>query len=126
VDRRDRQTRRVRWEQLDEDLVYEAGQLDRDQWDHLRYEALHGWEIVDNTARLCVMNLYLHGVGANGEVGASRVSPIRVADSLAADPGLRFNMVLTNPPFGKKSSVTIVSEEGEVKRESQTIVRDDF
>jgi len=30
VDRRDRQTRRVRWEQLDEDLVYDAGQLDRE------------------------------------------------------------------------------------------------
>jgi len=30
VDRRDRQTRRVRWEQLDEDLVYDANQLDRE------------------------------------------------------------------------------------------------
>ena len=29
-------------------------------------EALHGWEIVDSAARLCVMNLYLHGIGANG------------------------------------------------------------
>jgi type I restriction enzyme M protein len=45
---------------------------------------------------------------------------------LAADPGLRFHMVLANPPFGKKSSVTIVSEEGGVRRESQTMVRDDF
>ena len=35
-------------------------------------------------------------------------------------------MVLTNPPFGKKSSVTFVNEEGEAKRESQMIVRDDF
>jgi len=35
-------------------------------------------------------------------------------------------MVLTNPPFGKKSSVTYVTEEGEIRRESQTIVRDDF
>ncbi len=35
-------------------------------------------------------------------------------------------MVLTNPPFGKKSSVTFVTEEGEIKRESTTIVRDDF
>ena len=102
-------------------VAHHYGALDRDEWDHLRHKALHGWEIVDNTARLCVMNLYLHGIGANGGE-----SPIRVADSLAADPGLRFHMVLTNPPFGKKSSVTIVSEEGEVKRESQTIVRDDF
>ena len=35
-------------------------------------------------------------------------------------------MVLTNPPFGKKSSVTIVNDEGETKREAQAIVRDDF
>ena len=109
-------------------VAHHYGPLDRDQWDHLRHQALHGWEIVDNTARLCVMNLYLHGIGANGGTSPSGggESPIRVADSLAADPGLRFHMVLTNPPFGKKSSVTIVSEEGEVKRESQTIVRDDF
>ena len=97
------------------------GTLDKAQRDHLNKKALHGWEIVDNTARLCVMNLYLHGIGANG--GSS---PIHVDDSLAADPGERFNMVLTNPPFGKKSSVTFVTEEGEVKRESTTIVRDDF
>ncbi len=30
VDKRDRQTRKVRWEQLDEDLSYDAAQLDRD------------------------------------------------------------------------------------------------
>jgi type I restriction enzyme M protein len=95
--------------------------LDMEQWHHLRHEALHGWEIVDNTARLCVMNLYLHGIGVNGTE-----SPIHVADSLAADPGERFDMVLTNPPFGKKSSVTYVNEEGEIKRESQTVLREDF
>jgi type I restriction enzyme M protein len=95
--------------------------LDKGRLEHLNKKALHGWEIVDNTARLCVMNLYLHGIGANG--GSS---PIHVDDSLAADPGKRFDMILTNPPFGKKSSVTFVTEEGEVKRESTTIVRDDF
>jgi type I restriction enzyme M protein len=103
------------------DYLKEHNTLDCEQWDHLRYRALHGWEIVDSAARLCVMNLYLHGVGANGGT-----SPIRVADSLAADPGDRFDLVLTNPPFGKKSSVTFVNEEGEAKRESQVIVRDDF
>jgi type I restriction enzyme M protein len=97
------------------------GTLDRDQWQHLRHEALFGWEIVDAAARLCVMNLYLRGIGANGSK-----SPIHVGDSLAADPGDRFDMVLTNPPFGKKSSVTYVTEEGEIRRESQTVVRDDF
>jgi type I restriction enzyme M protein len=98
-----------------------SGALDREQWQHLRSKALNGWEIVDSAARLCVMNLYLHGIGTNGGD-----SPIRVGDSLAADPGQRFSLVLTNPPFGKKSSVTFVSDEGDTKRESQTIVRDDF
>jgi len=35
-------------------------------------------------------------------------------------------MVMTNPPFGKKSSVTIVNEEGKAEKESLTIHRDDF
>ena len=103
------------------EFVHSNNTLDRDQWCHLRNEALHGWEIVDGAARLCVMNLYLHGIGADSDR-----SPIRVDDSLAADPGDRFDMVLTNPPFGKKSSVTYVTEEGEMRRESQTVVRDDF
>jgi len=49
-----------------------------------------------------------------------------VADSLASHPGEYFDMVLTNPPFGKKSSVTFVTEEDEIKREAQNIVREDF
>jgi type I restriction enzyme M protein len=102
-------------------VASQAGPLDPDQWRHLRHQALHGWEIVDNTARLCVMNLYLHGVGVDGST-----SPITVGDSLAADPGARFDLVLTNPPFGKKSSVTFVNDQGETRREAQTIVRDDF
>ena len=35
-------------------------------------------------------------------------------------------MVLTNPPFGKKSSVTIIGEDGEDQREALTIAREDF
>jgi len=103
------------------DYIAKNFPLDRQQWQHLNHAALHGWEIVDNAARLCVMNLYLHGIGANG--GSS---PIHVADSLAVHPGQYFDMVLTNPPFGKKSSVTFVTETGETRRESQNIVRDDF
>ena len=79
------------------DYIAEHNPLDKDQWQHLNHDALQGWEIVDNTARLCVMNMYLHGIGQNG--GSS---PIHVADSLAAHPGVYFDMVLTNPPFGKK------------------------
>ena len=67
------------------------------------------------------MNLYLHGVGANGGE-----SPIHVDDALASHPGEYFDMVLTNPPFGKWSSVTYITEEGELRRETQNVVRDDF
>ena len=98
-----------------------SGLLDPDQKRFLRYEALRGWEIVDNTARLCVMNLLLHGIGSE-----EADSPIVVDDALKSDPGERFEMVLTNPPFGRKSSMTFVSEEGEVAREDLVVVRDDF
>lgn len=101
------------------DFLSSSYKLDKAQKARLKNETLWGWEIVDNTARLCVMNLYLHGVGTDE-------SPIRVADSLAADPGDRFDLVLTNPPFGKKSSVTIVNESGETESESLTVYRDDF
>jgi type I restriction enzyme M protein len=95
--------------------------LDPEQREHLRFHALKGWEIVDNTARLCVMNLLLHGIGAE-----DAESPILVDDALKADPGDRFEMVLTNPPFGRKSSMTFVNEEGEAGREDLVVVRDDF
>ena len=58
------------------------------------------------------MNLLLHGIGDE-----EHESPIVVDDALKADPGERFEMVLTNPPFGRKSSMTFVNEEGEVERE---------
>jgi type I restriction enzyme M protein len=101
------------------DYIADNYKLDKVQKKHLKHEALHGWEIVDNTARLCAMNLYLHGIGTDE-------SPIRVADSLAGDPGDRYDMVLTNPPFGKKSSVTVVNEAGESEKESLAVYRDDF
>jgi len=93
--------------------------LDIEQKKSLRSKTFKGWEIVDNAARLCVMNLYLHGIGAEE-------SPIIVADALASDPGDRFDVVLTNPPFGKKSSYTIVNGEGKADKDSQTYERQDF
>lgn len=97
-------------------------ELNRDQQGFLNHKALYGWEIVDSTARLCVMNLYLHGVGMNGGE-----SPIQVEDSLARRPEVRFNVVLTNPPFGKKSSVTIQSEKSNgKKKKDDNPVREDF
>jgi len=102
-------------------IVRRHPHLDPDQKQHLRSGAFTGWEIVDNTARLCAMNMLLHGIEA-----PDSDSPVHVDDALRADPGTRFDMVLTNPPFGKKSSVTIVNAEGKAERQSMTVVRDDF
>jgi type I restriction enzyme M protein len=66
------------------------------------------------------MNLLLHGIGSEKSV------PVRVGDALGADPGDRFEVVLANPPFGKKSSTVIVGEDGRVSSEKDTIERDDF
>jgi type I restriction enzyme M protein len=70
------------------------------------------------------MNLFLHGVGPTSVNEGD--PPVRTDDSLRADPGERFDVVLTNPPFGKKSSMLVVTEEGESERQALTIVRDDF
>ena len=92
---------------------------DRDTLRKLRHGALHGTDIVDEVVRLCAMNLYLHGVG-NGD------SPVEQRDALASDRKHRFNVVLTNPPFGKKSSYKVVGEDGSVTTERETYERDDF
>lgn len=93
--------------------------LNRDQKEELKHKTFTGNEIVPMAARLCVMNLYLHGI--NGEE-----NPISLDDSLKKNPGAIYDMVLTNPPFGKQSSETIVTEEGETAKQSLTILRDDF
>ena len=94
-------------------------QLDKAQKKQLKEETLSGTEIVDATARLAAMNLYLHGIGGDE-------CPITVADSLNQKPSTAYDMVLTNPPFGKKSSITVINEEGEESKESLIVVRDDF
>ncbi len=94
--------------------------LDPDQKKHLRRNFVKGWELVAATARLCIMNLLLHGIEADP-------CPIRSGvDSLASDPGERFSMVLTNPPFGKKSSIAIVGGDGELEKEDVAYERQDF
>ena len=101
------------------DYISKNYPLDKDQKRFLKFNGLRGWEIVDNVSRLCVMNLYLHGIGGDD-------SPITVGDTLVSDPGTRFDMVLTNPPFGKKSSITVVNEEGKYDKESVIYERQDF
>jgi type I restriction enzyme M protein len=68
------------------------------------------------------MNLFLHGI--DGEPGET--CPIETGDSLISDPGTRYDMVLTNPPFGKKSSVTLTNGDGKADKEALTYERQDF
>ncbi len=95
--------------------------LDRDEKQYLKHETFYGNEIVANTRRLCLMNLFLHGIG--DITGDSVVSP---ADSLISPPSLTFDYVLANPPFGKKSSMSFTNEEGEQETENLTYNRQDF
>ena len=96
-------------------------QLNRSQKQTLKTKTFHGNEIVAATRRLCLMNMYLHNIGEiGGEVTVSG------ADSLAADPGARYDYVLTNPPFGKKSSITVTTEEGKQEKQNFTYNRQDF
>jgi len=98
-----------------------AEDLTPEQRDHLRDGLVHGVELVDGTARLAAMNLLLHGIGrANGE------SLIEVKDVLLADPGRRWSVVLPNPPFGRKSSLTMVGADGREAREDREIEWQDF
>ena len=93
--------------------------MDQGQRAHLKDRALHGWEIVDSAARLCVMNLYLHGIGGDE-------TNVVVDDSLRSHPGVNYDLALTNPPFGKKSSLTIGNDPSGPQRESLMVERPDF
>src|ERR1700688_3596424 len=86
----------------------------------LRTRALHGIDLVPNVARLCAMNLFLHGIGTD-----RKHQVVSISDSLKskADP---VDMVLTNPPFGKKSSFTIVGADGKGQTEKFAYERPDF
>ena len=92
---------------------------DRQAIRKLREETLSGVDIVDGVVRLCAMNLYLHGIGGTE-------SPVVQDDALISAGWRRYGMILTNPPFGKRSSVTVIGEDGEVGREGQTYDRQDF
>ena len=102
-----------------EHMRAQPGAQDRNMQRKLREESLSGVDIVDEVVRLCAMNMYLHGIG-NGE------SPIVSADALANDPGAHYNVVLTNPPFGKKSSYRVIGEDGAVETEQESYEREDF
>lgn len=82
-------------------------------------DAIHGIDIVPSVVRLCAMNLYLHGMGGGRKLA------VEIGDSLAKAP-TQVDMVLTNPPFGKKSSFTIISDDGKRDVEKLYYERKDF
>ena len=95
--------------------------LDMAQKAFLKNETFYGNELVKTTFKMALMNLYLHNIGdIYGNV------PVTQGDSLLTDPGWRVDYVLTNPPFGKKSSITMTNEEGEEEQEDLVYNRQDF
>jgi len=100
-------------------------ELTRDQKKALKEDTFRGWEIVDNTARLCTMNLYLHGIGPEA-IEENEDPPVVVGDALRDLPDEKYDLVLTNPPFGKKSSFTVINEEGQAETQKLVYERDDF
>lgn len=103
------------------DFILDNYDLDKEQKRFLKYNTFFGNEIVANTRRLALMNMFLHNIG---DIDSENfISP---ADSLVADTGHRVDYVLTNPPFGKKSSMTFTNEEGEQESEDLTYNRQDF
>ena len=101
-------------------IVERNANLTKAEKKKLKEGTFKGWEIVHGTARVCAMNLLLHGIGSDESM------PIIVTDALLGHPGEYFDIVLTNPPFGKKSSITVVGTEGEVSKERESYERDDF
>lgn len=95
--------------------------MTRTERNHLQHNLVYGYELVDGTARLAAMNLILHGIGS-----PAGDSLIEVRDALIADPGKRWSIVLSNPPFGRKSSLMMIGADGAEVREDREIERQDF
>lgn len=80
------------------------GALERDLAKRLKSKTYFGNELVERPRRLTLMNLYLHGLEPH----------IGLGDSIYTIPsGERFDVVMTNPPFGTKGA-------------NQAPTRDDF
>ncbi len=76
-------------------LTETKGALDRDVAKRIRTQTYYGQDIDPEPRRLAVMNLYLHQVEPH----------IERKDSIyEAPPAQRFDLVLTNPPFGNRGA----------------------
>jgi len=103
------------------DWIVENNKLDREEKEFLKNKTFHGNEIVASTRRMCLMNMYLHNIGEID--GESFINP---NDALISDDGSRYDYVLANPPFGKKSSMTFTNEAGDIVKEDLSYNRQDF
>jgi type I restriction enzyme M protein len=61
-------------------VIRHYSNMTRDEKRKLKESTFRGCELVQSTARLCAMNMMLHGIGGDE-------LPLVVADSLAGDPG---------------------------------------
>ena len=103
------------------DWIVDHRDLDKEAKQFLKYETFFGNEIVASTRRLALMNLFLHNIG---DIDSDNfISP---NDSLITDSGTRYDYILANPPFGKKSSMTFTNEDGEQEKEDLTYNRQGF
>jgi type I restriction enzyme M protein len=77
-------------------LAAEAnGALGRDVARRVKAEVFHGTELVARPRRLALMNLVLHGIEPK----------IALGDAIYDPPtGARFDVILTNPPFGTRGA----------------------
>ena len=72
-----------------------GGAIDRELARRIRTQTYFGQDLVPRPRRLALMNLYLHGLEPE----------IRLGDSIYEVPdGRRFDVVMTNPPFGTKGA----------------------
>jgi type I restriction enzyme M protein len=85
---------------------------------------LKGVELVEEVARLATMNLLLHGISGPDDYEL----PISCMDSLGSLPDQKFDVVLTNPPFGVKGSVSYYQKQssGRDVTEGLNVSRSDF
>lgn len=96
--------------------------LTREQRRGLGTETIFGTELVTGTARLAAMNMLLHGIGRSD--GPSLITG--GVDALAERPARHASLVLANPPFGKKSAITVVGTDGKAQKEDVSYNRSDF
>jgi len=100
--------------------------LSKAEADFLKFKTFHGWEIEKSTARLCLMNLFLHGVG-----DLKDTPDIEVTDSLkrgiSGEVGSseKVDVILANPPFGVSSSDIPTTDEKQSKKDG-FFLRKDF